>query len=353
MKILIYGAGAVGGYLGARLSQQKHEVTLITRDVAAQLISANGLAITENGRRSVTRPVILTSLHQAFKDATTYDLLVMSMKSYDLTVALDSLVAFCPDPPPIITIQNGIDVEQPLIDQFGAERIIAGSVTIPLRKETTDHIVVERPDRGLTLAPTQSRQDIKQWVNLFQQTGITTDSVKDYQRMKWSKTLLNIVGNATSAILNRRPETVYKSDILFDLEVRMLQETLAVMKALKIKVIDLPGSQAKRLAFGAKRMPKGLLKPIMTNLVTSGRGGKMPSFFIDLQEGKGKSEVIFHNGAIAKAGETCGIPAPVNMALNDTLMKLTLKETNWRDYDGRPKRLLADVRRYETTMGLR
>jgi len=49
MKILVYGAGAVGGYLAGRLSQQGHDTAVIVRDITASIIKENGLAITENG----------------------------------------------------------------------------------------------------------------------------------------------------------------------------------------------------------------------------------------------------------------------------------------------------------------
>jgi 2-dehydropantoate 2-reductase len=346
MKILVYGAGAVGGYLGARLSQQNHEVALITRDVTAELIRANGLTISEGGRQERTHPTALTSVVEAFNNGQQYDLIILAMKAYDLTSSFDALVAFCPNPNLILTTQNGIGIEAPLAVHFGAERVIAGSVTIPLRKETSDHIVVEKEGRGLVLAPTQPKQNIKQWGALFQKAGITTAVESDYQAMKWSKALLNMVGNATSAILNRKPGLIYQSDLIFDLEVEMLRETLRVMKAKKLAVIDLPGSQAKRLAFGVQRMPRALLKPIMTSLVTEGRGNKMPSFQLDLTSGKGKSEVIFHNGAVAQAGQELRIPTPVNAALNDILLKLTREELDWREFDGRPKRLALEVKKY-------
>ena len=66
--------------------------------------------------------------------------------------------------------------------------------------------------------------------------------------------MFNIIGNATSAILNRPPSTVYKSGAMFDLEVRMLQEMLAVMKKLRLKAVDLPGAQTKRLANAVNRL---------------------------------------------------------------------------------------------------
>jgi len=162
-----------------------------------------------------------------------------------------------------------------------------------------------------------------------------------------SKAMFNIIGNATSAILNRPPGTIYKSAAMFDLEVRMLQETLAVMDKLGLKVLDLPGSPAKRLAKSVRRVPKAILKPILTRLVASGRGDKMPSFHIDLTAGTGQSEVVYHNGAIAQAGLENGIPTPVNAVLNDVLMKLTRNELDWREFDGKPRRLLQEVKNRE------
>jgi 2-dehydropantoate 2-reductase len=347
MEILVYGAGAVGGYLGARLLQQNHQVTMIAREVTVDLVKMNGLSITENGERERVKPNMVTSAMAAFQDGRQYDLIIMSVKSYDLEDALNSIVAFCPQPPTILITGNGIGIEEPFMAQFGAEKVIAGSVTTPLSKQTSDHIVVQKAGRGLALAPTQPKQNIKQWGALFHKAGISTQLESNYQAMKWSKALLNMVGNATSAILNRKPGVLYKSDTIFNLEVQMLQEVLAVMKAKKLPVIDLPGSSATKLAFGVRRLPRSMLKSRMVSAVTSGRGDKMPSFQIDLTSGKGKSEVIYHNGAVAEAGQAVGIAAPVNAALNDILLKLTREELNWREFDGRPQRLLAEVKKYQ------
>ena len=353
MKILVYGAGAVGGYLGARLAHSGQDVTLISRQVMADIINDHGLILSEGQETIKVQPKALTSIAQAYgfsETAVDYDLIIMTMKSYDLATAIDHLVAFCPEPPPIIAVQNGINVEGLLVKQFGAGLITAGALTTPISKESTNRLVVERDDRGLSLTPLEPKQNIKPLVNLFEQAGITTIGVPDYRSMKWSKALLNMVGNATSAILNRAPGAIYKIDALFDLEVRMLRETLSVMRKSKIQVIDLPGSPATRLAKGVKRAPKLMLKPILTQIVSKGRGDKMPSFHIDLMSGKGKSEVIYHNGAIAKAGPKVGVLTPVNMTLTTVLMQLTQQEIDWREYDGNAKRLLGDVKRTERMM---
>ena len=334
-----------------RLSLSGQDVTLITRRFTAETINANGLSLTEAGQTTLTRPRAVASIPQAFMDdSASYDLIIMSMKAYDLLPALDPLIAFYPQPPTIIAVQNGIGVEQPLIEQFGRERIIAASLTTPISKETQTRLVVNREDRGLGLAPTQRRQDIKRWVQLFENAEISTVSVSDYQAMKWSKALLNIVGNATSAILNRAPGIVYKSSAMFELEIRMMREAMAVMEKLNLKIIDLPGSPASRLATGVRRVPQFILKGILTHIVDKGRGGKMPSFHADLAAGKGKNEVEYHNGAIAQVGKANGVSTPINQIFNDVLMKLAREEVDWREFDGKPKRLLVEVKRYQEAL---
>ena len=348
MKILVYGAGAVGGYLGARLAHQNHDVTLVARPTTATMISEHGLFIAETDAEFRVRPAVVNSIAQAFMDSeTAYDLIIMGMKAYDIPPAIDHLVAFCPDPAAILTIQNGINAEQPIIDQFGPEKVIAGAFTMPVRRETPNHLVIERSDRGFGLTAVHPNTDLTPWLTLFQQTAIPTEVIGNYRAMKWSKAFLNIIGNATSAILNRPPGVIYKSDAIFDLEARMLRETLAVMKALNIPVIDLPGAPAKRLAAGVRRAPRFILKPILTRIVDTGRGDKMPSFHIDLYAGKGKSEVLYHNGAIAKAGQEAGVPTPVNRTLTSVLWALTQEKIDWREFDGRPRRLIAALKQTE------
>lgn len=348
MRILVYGAGAVGGYIGGRLAHAGHDVTLIVREVTADAINELGLSITEADETISVQPKITTSIAQTFMgEEADFDLIILGMKAYDLTEAINHLVAFCPEPPPILTLQNGIGVERPLVKQFGADELIIGALTTPVSKPSHSQIMVERADRGLTIAHAVKGKSVQQYGNILNEAGVPTECLPDYQSMKWSKAFLNIVGNATSAILNRPPGAVYKVSSMFDLEKRMLRETLDVMKAYNIEVIDLPGSPATKLAGGVRRAPNLILKPILTNVVSKGRGDKMPSFQIDLMAGKGKTEVIYHNGAIAKAGRSRNISTPVNAALTNILVGLARKELDWRDYDGKPSMLLAEVKKFE------
>jgi 2-dehydropantoate 2-reductase len=346
MRVLVFGAGAVGSYLGGRLGHAGHDITLVARLATVEALKSNGLSVTENGERVVTRPHVVASLRQAFLDDATYDVALVAMKSYDVDMALNEMVAFCPAPPPLLTLQNGIGIEEKFAQQFGAGRVTAASLTTPITLDSTHSVVVERSDRGLAIAPVDRRQRVTPWLRMFQEAGVPAASFANYRAMKWSKALLNLVGNASAAILNRHPGLIYSTPLTFRLEMRMLQEALAVMRKLRLKVVDLPGSPARRLAFAVKWLPHFLVKPVLAKIVTAGRGNKMPSFHLDLAAGKEKNEVLYHNGAIAQYGRASGVPTPVNAALSDILLKLGRKELDWREFEGNPKRLLAEVRKY-------
>jgi 2-dehydropantoate 2-reductase len=343
MQILVYGAGAIGGYLGSRLLDSGHQVIMLDRPSMVEGINNEGITVEEAGEEIHVKPKAVSSLAEAYAISDAYDLIIMGLKSYDLPAALNDLAAHDPAAATILTVQNGIGIEQPFIDVFGDGRILAGSLTTPVSKKDSFHLIVQRSDRGLGLAPTRPDLGINQWVTLFSEAGIETIGLADYESMKWSKAFLNIVSNATSAILDMTPGAVYSDPDLFDLEVAMLRETVAVMAGRNLPVVNLPGSPARSLALAVQYAPRFLLKPILTKIVAGGRGDKMPSFYIDLVSGRGKSEVVYHNGAIAAAGEAIRVPAPTNRVLNDTLLKLTNGELSRQEFAGNPQRLLSEL----------
>jgi 2-dehydropantoate 2-reductase len=157
--------------------------------------------------------------------------------------------------------------------------------------------------------------------------------------MKWSKMLTNLIANATSAILDMTAVEVLSHAGLYKLEMGQLRETLAVMEAQDIHVVDLPGTPVRTLAKIPDR--PSFLRPLVARVLGGGRGGKMPSFHIDLHAGRGKSEVDWLNGAVVRAGQKNMVPTPVNQLLNDTLQALTLGEIPLEEFARQPEKLLA------------
>ena len=345
MDILVYGAGAIGGYLGGTLALAGHRVTLIGRPAPAEAIRRDGLLITQTNQPRRAPVQVASDLESALSGMAACDLVILGMKSYDLANAATRLAAICPGAR-VMGTQNGIGVEEIVAAQFGPDSTLSGAITIPISRVAPNHLVVERPGRGLGIAPVAAGQEIGRWVELFRAAGVNAGALADYRAMKWSKAFLNIMGNATSAILNRPPAAVYRDGALFDLEMRMLREMRAVMQRLGIAVINLPGASARPLARSLAYAPRFLLRAVFTQVIVHGRGDKMPSFHIDLAAGKGRSEVAFHNGAIAAAGRAAGVATPVNRALNETLLRLSNGAVERTYFDGRPDRLLAVVDQY-------
>jgi 2-dehydropantoate 2-reductase len=161
--------------------------------------------------------------------------------------------------------------------------------------------------------------------------------------MKWSKMLTNLVANATSAILDMSPAKIFAHPGLYRLEIGQLRECLRVMAAEGIKVVDLPGTPVRLLAFAVRYLPLSVSRPLLGRAVGGGRGEKMPSFHIDLYSGRGRSEVDFLNGAVVQAGERAGVPTPVNALLYGRLRALTKEEIPLAQYRGQPEKLLKEL----------
>ncbi|HET7144274.1 MAG TPA: ketopantoate reductase C-terminal domain-containing protein, partial [Anaerolineales bacterium] len=145
-----------------------------------------------------------------------------------------------------------------------------------------------------------------------------------------------------SAILNMSAAEIFANNKLYKLEIDMLKECLAVMKAQNLDVFDLPGTPVKALAF-ATRLPLWLSKPLLSRAAGSGRGAKMPSFHIDLYSGRPQSEVGYLHGAVVREGKARGIPTPVNELLTNTLLALTNKEIPLDQFAGQPQKLLSKL----------
>jgi 2-dehydropantoate 2-reductase len=121
----------------------------------------------------------------------------------------------------------------------------------------------------------------------------------------------------------------------------MLKECLAVMKSMGLEVVDLPGTPVGLLAFATK-LPLWLSKPFLSKAAGSGRGGKMPSFHIDLYSGRGKSEIEYLHGAVVREGKTRN-SHPCQPSLTETLLALTNKEIPLEEFAGKPEKLLEKI----------
>ncbi len=337
MKFLFLGAGAIGTYVGGSLAAAGEDVTFIERPETAEAIAAHGLRVRTRTTTRVVRDVTVHGTAVEALAAGPYDIGVFALKSFDTQTALDELVATGHEVPTILSLQNGVDNEGTIAATLGAGKVIAGTVATAVSKPGIGEVVEEK-HRGIGVALGHPLSE--PLVAALDRAELSGRAFRDAHAMKWSKLLTNLTGNATSAILDETVAQLFADRHTYDIELAVLRECLAVMKAKGYRVVDLPGTPVRALAL-ATRLPRFVAQPALTRALGAGRGDKMPSFHIDLHGGRGRTEVGFLNGAVARAGAEAGVPTPVNALLTDTLEALSAGDLPLNTYRHDPDALLA------------
>ena len=346
LKILSCGAGAIGTYIGGSLALAGEQLVFVEQPAIAEELRQRGLRLnmTLDRRRKTNQILALPPsafvVAPSLEDALRYgpfDVALFALKSFDTAAALEGMKLFAEKLPPILCLSNGVDNEPAIVNALGVDRVIPGTVTSAIGRHGTGDIVLEKL-RGIGVASTHPLSE--KLLASANAAYLNAQAFSNAAAMKWSKMLTNLIANPTSAILNMSAAEIFADRRLYAIEIKMLRECLAVMEAQNISVVDLPGTPVRALAF-ATRLPLWMSKPLLARAAGAGRGGKMPSFHIDLYSGRGKSEVEYLHGAVVRAGEKSGIPTPVNKVLTETLVKLTNKEIPLEEFAHQPERLLA------------
>ncbi|MGB2963237.1 MAG: 2-dehydropantoate 2-reductase [Anaerolineales bacterium] len=338
-RFLIFGAGAIGTYIGGSLSLQGHDVVFLEREGDLDALKSRGLRLViNNTQHHISSPLCINSLNQI--QGQQFDLGVLALKTYHLDQILPDLIRLRSNLPAILCLQNGVESEKILAKAIGKELVIPGTVTTAVDREQKGEITVSRL-RGMAMAGNHTLS--RKILPAFNQAGLNLHLCSHPDNMKWSKLLINLLGNASSAILNMTPDQIFGDPALYNLELQQLRETLAVMKLMKLHPINLPGVPVQLLAFIIRYLPQDFSQPLLSKAIGGGRGGKMPSFHMDLYSGRGKSEVDQLNGAVVRAGKKVNHPTPVNQLLNRVLQALIQGDQPLGKYANHPEVLLAQV----------
>jgi 2-dehydropantoate 2-reductase len=348
LKVLVFGAGAIGTYIGGSLAVAGQQVVFVEQPKVVEDLRQRGLRLdlTLDKRRKMQDAsrvdpssfVIVSTLEEALRYGP-FDVALFALKSFDTESALQGIKPFADKMPPLLCLSNGVSNEPAIAAALGNDKVIYGTVTSAIGRRGAGDIVLERL-RGVGVA---KGHPLSEKLNrTFNAAYLNSQLFDDANSMKWSKMLTNLLANPTSAILDMTAGQVFANRDLYKLEIDMLRECLAVMDAQGFKVLDLPGTPVRALAFATK-LPLWLSRPLLGRAAGTGRGGKMPSFHIDLYSGRGKSEVEYLHGEVVRAGEKYNVPTPVNKVLTETLLALTNKEIPLEEFAHKPEKLLKKM----------
>jgi 2-dehydropantoate 2-reductase len=305
MRVLVVGAGAVGSWLGGHLVAGGADVTLVARGAHGAALTAGGLVLQAGEVTSHVSPRVVPDLSAAGGQGP-YDCGLVCVKSYH-TAGLAGELAAAGPPPRLVSFQNGVGNEAVLAAALPGCQVLPATLTTGVAVGPPG--TVQGGHRGgVGLPDADAAEDL---ARALAAGGLVVQRYRDPAAMKWSKLLLNCLGGATAALLGWPADRVFRDRRLFDLERAVWLEALAVMDALGLRPVGLPGYRVERYAALVRRLPAGLLYRLAAGRLAGARGGRMPGLAADLADGRTESEVEVLHGAVAAAGAARGVATPV------------------------------------------
>jgi 2-dehydropantoate 2-reductase len=341
MKTLVVGGGAVGSFLGTLLALAGHEVTLVRPYGPGHGRGPIALVGPAGSRREVVVTRVLRT-----EDAPAPDLILVGVKMAILAEALAPAGRW--PKVPTLTVQNGIGAEELVEKLRPAAPRLAASLTAAIELTPQDEVnQLSRGGLALAAVNAAAQPMLETLAGDFRRAGLRTAILADYRSMKWSKVLANQIANASAAILDMDPDAIYADPRLFAMERRMLLETLAVMRAQRLRPVGLPGAPIPWLA-RAIRLPARLSRPILSRIVGGARGGKLPSLRLHVRSAGAAaaaepSEAAWLYGAVAHGGAQVGVAAPLNARLAELVDEVARRPDRRAWLRGQPERLLAEL----------
>ena len=301
MRYIIYGAGAIGGAIGAKLHQHGHDVVLIARGAHLQAMRDNGLKFeTPQETAQLQIPVAGHPDELTFGDG---DVVLLTMKSQHTEAALEDLRAAAGPAVPVICAQNGVDNERMALRRF--EHVYAMLVLLPATYMVPGVVQAHAaPVSGILDAgcyPSGTDHLIMRVTADIDASGFSARPTADIMRWKYAK-LLNNLGNAVQAACG------HDSDAL-QLHGRLREEAIACYRAAGI-------DWASEEEMAERR--KSMSRPAAIAGSTRGGGSSWQS----IARGAGSIETDYFNGEIALLGRMYGVPTPLNAAMQRVAIRV-------------------------------
>ncbi|HEY8544590.1 MAG TPA: ketopantoate reductase family protein [Acidimicrobiales bacterium] len=294
MRLLVYGAGAIGGVMGGRLFQAGHDVTLVARGDHLAALREKGLELVDPERREVL-PVPAVG-HPSEADLADGDVVVLAMKTQDTAPALRELVVHAPPGINVVCAQNGVENERLALRSFA--HVYALNVICPATFLEPGVVVAHSlPLNGLFdlgRYPSGVDATAEAIAEALRSAGFAAEARPDILRWKYRKLMLNLA-NVALAVCGESPEV---GDLI-----RLLRaEGEAVLAAAGIDMVSVEEDTANREGRITTRDVEGVPR----------NGG---STWQSLARGTGSVETDYLTGEIVLLGRLHGVPTPASELL--------------------------------------
>jgi len=294
MRIMIMGAGAVGGYFGSRFQLAGQDVCYIVRGDHLKAMNEKGLRI-----EGVSGNTILqVKASQDPSDFGIMDLVVITVKSQDTPQAIDMIEPNVGKDTTILCLQNGVENEERIIERYGIERTLGGVAYIRVGVEAPGLIVNQTSGRiaiGRFQEGGPDSQRVEEIKHMIEQAGISISVTDNIMLRKWGKLVWNAMFNPVSVLTGHSSYHLKEDPSIRGLFEGIITEV--------VQVAEREGYHLDKEKIFAK----------MFDLSRAVRGTKT-SMLQDYEKGK-PLEIDALNGAVIRKGEEHGIPVPINISI--------------------------------------
>jgi 2-dehydropantoate 2-reductase len=303
-QILVVGAGSVGGYFGAHLARHNPNVSFLLRPRTREAVAKNGLTIRSAiGDSFTVRPPVASDT----KELPQPDLIVLGIKAYDLDETMAQLEPVLKPDTIILTLQNGVTIEDALMARFGRERIVGGVAFIYSR--LVEPGVIEHYKKGMVTIGEPMGMDsprLQEIMSMFKAANIPCFITRDIRRAKWEKMCWNCVFNPLTVVLNDRVAKALDHPELQPVIATIVREVSAV--AMAAHRVPLDEDMPEKVVKWSQE-----LRDIHTSMYDDWKAGR-------------STEIDELNGYITMKGKEFGVPTPMNDMLTALIKAMTGRE---------------------------
>jgi 2-dehydropantoate 2-reductase len=291
MRVIIYGAGALGCFFGARLQQHGHDVTYIARGAHLEAMQRSGLRVeSRSGNFHLDEVDATDDIARVRKG----DLILFAVKNYDVERAVSELPSLVGPETAIITVQNGVWAQPILADRFGAQSIFPGVVMLPadIREPGVIRTPAEAELGGITFGPYEggASRKAEEIHEAFTKSGVPATLSQDIWRSLWEK-FIRLSAYSAITVSTR-------------LNIGAIQETAAarnLMKALVDETSAIARASHETLPVDAGESAFEFLMNLPPDIHAS--------MLDDLLRGK-RIELDWISGEVVRRGKALGTPTP-------------------------------------------
>ena len=281
MKIIILGAGGIGSFVGALLSEE-NDVLLIGRKEHVDKINKDGLDISGcvNGNFKVKAA-------EKIEDIEEDSLIVLATKTFDIESSLKEIKNLIKKNNTILVLQNGLGNEE-LVRSIVDCRVVRGITTAATNFAEPGKVICNYVGE-ISLEDSEFSEKL---MNIFNKTAIKTGMPEDMKKRIWAKLIFNCAINPVTAILKVKNNELLK---IPDLIKNIADEIVLV-------------AEKEGLKLDSKEIFDMIIKVIIDS------GGNTSSMLQDVMKGR-ETEIDFMNGKVVELGKKHKIATPVNEML--------------------------------------